>query len=181
MQKAHVVLFFMATVIDHSVTELSWQDDGRQYRAFSNVDFNYLCGVHEIETADSVYWLIMGVGDQTRTQAEAARAEAVAHGLSQYAVPIPQRGEFSATRSEYVVVAGAENAPANAFKDMDALHAYFDAHRETLIAEYTVREAARVTREQWLKDHPPVPQDTVINFWPVKSTNYRALQNGGQP
>jgi len=181
MQKEYVVLFFTAMVIDRSVTALSWQHEGQQYRAFSNVDFNYFCGVHEIETADSVYWLLMGAGDQTREQAEAERTEAVAHGLAQFAVPIPQRAEFSVTRSEYVVAGGTAGESNGAFKWLDALHVYFDAHRDRLIADHTTREAARIVREQWLKNHPPVPQDTVINFWPVKSTNYRNLQSGGQP
>ena len=181
MLKKEVALFISATVIDRSVTSLSWQQEGRRYRAFSNVDFNFLCGINGIETADSVYWFIMGLGNETREEAEVLRAAAAEHGLPEFAVPVPLLSEFSATRAEYAVVGEAETAPTDAFKGVDALHVYFDAHREQLIADYAKRTAENAAREQWLKDHPPVPQDTVINFWPVKSTNYPAQQNGGQP
>jgi hypothetical protein len=39
------------------------------------------------------------------------------------------------------------------------------------------RQAAQAERKQWLRDHPPLPKDTVINFWPVKSRRYPTRNN----
>jgi hypothetical protein len=66
-------------------------------------------------------------------------------------------------------------------KWLDDMHAYFDGNKEQLIDLYNKQTADRIAREQWLKDHPPVPVDTVINFWPVNSTNYQTSPQGGQP
>jgi hypothetical protein len=156
-QKKFEVLSLSATVYDHRVTELRWSHDQREYRAFSNIDFNYFCGVGEIETEDTVYMLIMGIGDQPRENAAN--------------VPLPE--SFSPTRSEYRLSNETESAvPLEALAAMDALHRYFDSHRARLIEEHAKREAQRIAREEWLKAHPPVPKDTVINFWPKKSTLY---------
>ena len=49
---------FFSGRFPRAVTGLSWQHDGRTYRAYSNVDFRLLTNVSELETSDSVYTLI---------------------------------------------------------------------------------------------------------------------------
>ncbi len=79
--------------------------------------------------------------------------------------------QLSKTRSEYLLIDGKEqDGPDASLAGLDALHVYFDIHRQKLIEDYQKREADRVEQEQWLKAHPPVPKDTVINFWPGKTT-----------
>ena len=46
------------------------------------------------------------------------------------------------------------------------------SRRSILRSVFTLPLAARTARERWLKEHPPTPQDMVINFWPEKSRNY---------
>ena len=178
-QKKSAVLMLSATVYDRQVTELRWRSGDRDYRAWSNVDFNYLAGLGEIETADCVCLLIMGLGNEAR-EALAEGADPVAAGerlaaaqslAEQWAGKgVPDLAKFPAGRSTYLL---SGEAPADdSLAALDALHRYFDTHRLRLIADYTQREATRSAREQWLKEHPPVPQDTVINFWPKKSNNY---------
>ena len=52
------------------------------------------------------------------------------------------------------------------------MHRYYEANRVRLADDYAKREANRIAQEQWLQEHPPLPKDTVINFWPKKSRNY---------
>ncbi len=170
--KKSAVLMLSATVHDRQVTELRWRSGNRDCRAWSNLDFNYLAGLGEIETADCVYYLIMGLGNESRESAAEAERLAASDGL---AAPVetkivPDLAKFPAGRSAYLL---SGEAPTNdSLAALDALHRYFDTHRIRLIADYAEREATRIAREQWLKEHPPMPQDTVIYFWPKKSRNY---------
>ena len=155
-QKKSAVLMLSATVYDRRVTELRWFADGREYRAWSNIDFNLLAGLGEIETEDCVYSLIMGLGNETR------------ESVVEKAMPDPSA--FPVGRSTYLLTG---NAPADeSLAALDALHRYYDANRRRLIAVYEKRQAANAAREQWLKEHPPMPENTVINFWPIKSRIY---------
>jgi hypothetical protein len=172
-RKKFEALFLSATVYDRRVTELRWWFDNREYRAWSNVDFNYLAGAGEIETEDSVYWLIMGLGNDTAESVAAANERAATQGWNWHKeLPSPVR--FNPARAEYFL-ATENKAPepsAEALAAIDALHRYYDANRARLTEDYEKREAARIAQEQWLKEHPPVPKDTMINFWPKKSRTY---------
>jgi hypothetical protein len=169
--KKNVAIFCSATVYDRQVSQLCWSDESGSHCAFSNVDLNYFCnGSGGFETADTTYFLIMGLGNDTRQGAMANN------------IQVPTLSQFSATRSQYVIVQDGSNAPtADSLKWLDDMHAYFDGNKEQLIDLYNKQTADRIAREQWLKDHPPVPVDTVINFWPVNSTNYQTSPQGGQP
>ena len=59
------MLFFSATVLDHRLTELRWFEEGGMFRAFSNIDFQYFSGMGEIETADSIYTLMLALDTGT--------------------------------------------------------------------------------------------------------------------
>ena len=52
-EKRSEVLMLSATVYDRRVTDLRWWIGNHEYRAWSNVDFNYLAGAGEIETEDA--------------------------------------------------------------------------------------------------------------------------------
>ena len=93
--------------------------------------------------------------------------------LGRYRKELPPAGSFSGKRSEYLLVnTEKETPPPEALAPLDALHTYYDANRELLAEGYARREAERIAQEQWLKEHPQVPKDTVINFWPKRSRNY---------
>jgi len=174
VQKKQEALFISATVFNNAVTELYWTYDGRQCHAFSNINFNYFGGVTEFEANDTVYWLLMAImNDQVASGDATKQAGAAAATPARQAKEIPALSEFSPRRSEYLVVEGeGEPLPDEAFAGIEALHVYFDANRPRLIEESVKRDAAQLAQEQWLKDHPPVPKDTVINFWPIKSRVY---------
>ena len=90
-KKNFEVLMISATVYDRRVTEFRWYVGHHEYRAWSNLDFNFLAGQSEIETADSVYFLIMAISNEG-AEAIAARKE------------LPPSETFSNQRSQYLLV-----------------------------------------------------------------------------
>lgn len=172
--KKYEILFLSATVYDHKVTEIRWYGGTREFRVFSNIDFNYLRGAGEFETADTVYMLLMGIGDETTESIAEFNKYAAERGIPKSSwKQIPEVETFSQTRSEYAVVEDKVNGPP-AEEDLaalDALHVYYDANRQRLIEESVKLEAANEERARWLKDHPPIPKDTVINYWKKSSAS----------
>ena len=167
--KKSEVLFLSATVYDREVTQLRWFGEGGEFQAFSNIDFNFLSGLGVIETDDTVYSILMGLGNESRAAASEQNRTATAQ--------VPLLNQFSPKRAEYFVVEDkAKPATAEALAGIDALHRYYDANRERLAEDYKQREAARVEREIWLKAHPPIPRDTVINFWPADTKQVQEMQ-----
>jgi len=183
-RKKYEAIFISATVYDRAVTQLQWYQEGRVMEAFSNIDFNYFSGVNEIETDDTIYWLIMGIGDQTRADVEATNRTVEEKGLAESLLKtIPPLSQFSAARSEYILAEEVGQPPAPETPTaIDALHVYFDAHRQELIEGYWQRELQRIAQEKWLKEHPPVPKNTIINFWPsAGTTTIEAGRKGVKP
>ena len=146
-EKKTEVLFLTATVHEDGVSELRPMNGVADGRAFSNIDFRYFTGVGEIETDETVYTLLLGVEAAVKDEARS----------------IPVLSEFSAARSEYRVDEWAP-LPESTLKALDALHVYFDVHKDVLIRGYQEREAAQLETERRLREHPPAPQDTVINY-----------------
>src|SRR5437867_1680045 len=121
------------------------------------------------ETADASYTLLMAVGNETRAERIQDIRSLSKEGLKtgvQLDVQ-PPRTAFNPTRSEYMVVEDKANAllGVDYLAALDALHIYFDANRQTLIEEHVKREAANAELQRQLKEHPPKPKDTVINYW----------------
>ena len=172
-KKKFEVLMIFATIYDHRLTELRWFADNREYRAWSNIDFNLFSGQGEIETADSIYTLIMGIAEDSVEGVDAENQRAASLGWTQRK-ELPAAGQFSQTRAEYFLEStGSDPEPSmEALAPIDALHTYHDANRTRLADESFQREAARIAQELRPKEHPPVPKDTVIHFWPKKSRVY---------
>lgn len=167
-QKNQEVLFLSATVYDRQVTEVRCFAGQREFKIFTNIDFNLLSGQGGFETNDTVYTLLLGLGNETREEVEAFNERAAKEGWPQHSFKqIPAPESFSKIRSEYTVADGDESkAPPEAIlKAFDALHTFYDANRQRLAEDYAKREIARVERERWLEEHPPVAKDTVINYW----------------
>lgn len=53
--KKYETRFLFVTVYDRKVTEITWYADDRECRIFSNIDFNFLPAIGDIETADTIY------------------------------------------------------------------------------------------------------------------------------
>ena len=171
-QKKNESLSLSATVYDNNITEVRSFTGGREYTIFSNIDFNLLAGLGCLETADTSYFLILGVRNIKREEVEAFNKRALLQGQKDGFKRIPQHETFSKMRSEYVIAKEDMDAqpPADFLSALDALHVFFDANKDRLANEHAKRVADLTKQEQWLKEHPPKPQDTVVNFWPGKNT-----------
>lgn len=157
--KKNVVIFISATVYDRQITQLRWSDESGAHRAFSNIDFNYFSGAGMFATPDTSYFLMMGLGNETRDAAAASK------------IQLPALEQFRPTQAQYLVVQDDAKSPTDqSLKWLDDLHAYFDANKQQMIDGYNKSVADQIARQQWLKEHPPVPQNTVINFWRVSPT-----------
>ena len=170
-RKKSEMLFLSATVYAHQYTEIGWTDGGHTFRAYSNIDFNLLTGAGAIESADTVYSLLLAVSNTSRQpgrppQADPSQDSAV--GIER----IPDLGKLSATKAQYLIAEDETGITPQA-KDLaalDALHLFYDANRQQLAEAYAQREAARIEEGAKPKAQPPKPPDTVVNFWPGKNT-----------
>ena len=157
-----------ATVYDRQYTDLHWSENGKSYRAFSNIDFNYFCGVGELETSDTIYSYFMSIGNAS-SESLTQGNNAMFNGLEQARQQLINLSLSPNSRSAYIMVEGSVS-DTTMTAALDAMHAYYDANHEKMIQDYQQRMAAYSAQQQWAKDHPPVPKDTVINFWPKKSS-----------
>ena len=164
--KQQKVLFFSATVFDHKLTELQWSEEGRKYRAFSNIDFQYFSGMGEIETADTIYTLMMALDSGT--------AETFAERTREF----PQVALLPTDRVAWLPFEGFTPESTPVVTEWDSIHRFFDTHREEMIRGYQQREAANAERERQLRENPPARKNTVIRYW-RKTTPVAAPQNLG--
>lgn len=169
-RKKSEILFLSATVHDHKFTEIRGTGSGHEWRVFSNIDFNLFGGAASFASDDASYSLLLALRNEI----------AGAKGLSKLAepdtekslserklIPLDKISQLSPTQAQYLIV-GDQSGSVPETKDLAALaalHTYYDANRARIADEYARREAARAAQEQWLKEHPQKPKDTVINYW----------------
>lgn len=169
--KDHQMFSISATVYDRKITELRWFKDGKSFHAWSNVDFNFIAGMGSFETTDTIYSLVLGLGNEMSPPPSEATTQLSASGEVK---SLPAWETFPSGQFGYILIqeGSASVHTAQDVAAMDALHHYYEVNRDKLKQAYAEREAKRIAQEQWQKDHPPVPQDTVTNFWPIKSKTY---------
>lgn len=142
---------FSATVYDHEATRLRWRYEGADYVAWTNVDFNYLRGVNDLETTETNYFFLMGIGDTTSTSDEevpilpALPEEGPCYMLTQ-----GDQGNFEATAA------------------LDALLDYYAGNESELKVLHQRCEALEAARKRYLKANPPQPEPLYINLSPKR-------------
>ena len=170
------VLSLSCTRYECGVTEVRWQDStGGEYRAFSSIDFNHLRNVGGFTDSDRSYTIFMGVGNAMPVPVNGGGSAPTATRSAPVSPPVDVSTLANVQApglSRYIMVAAPEKPDVDAFRGIDALHRFFDAHKEELIAQWQQIEAERIIREQFEKEHPPQPKDTVIQFWPKKNSRY---------
>ncbi len=98
--KKSQMLFLFVTVFDRGVTVLHWCAGGREFRALSNIDFNYLTTLGQIETEDTVYGLMLAIGNEPIEALDAERGVLLS--------------KLSKTRSEYTLIEDKEQDATDA-------------------------------------------------------------------
>ena len=115
----------------------------------------------------------MMVGDDSSEAMEARAQLAREQGVElPQQIEIPDMSVFTPGRSEYLIEAGEQAEDPAAYAAIDALHAYYEAHREELAVKRQRREALQAARERYKQANPEQPRDTVINFWPKRGSAY---------
>ena len=159
--KTYKIVFLSTTVYDRQFTELRWYGGNTpEFRVYVNMDFNLFTGIRTVETADTVYDLMFGLGNDT------------VDTLTQAGRSLPDFSQSPAGHCAYQIIQGSEAAYPEDASALATLCAYYDANKAQLTAAYQQHLANQAAHDQWVQDHPSVPQDTVMNFWPVKNSAY---------
>lgn len=167
----YVSLFLSCTVYDSQLTEVRFRDGETDVVFWSTINFNYLSQLFDLQIRDSYYSVFMAVGDLTREEFHQQNEELHRMNRSDLVSswPTDLLAENNTTPSSEWRITSTHPVSAEAQRAIEDLHKYFDTNREALIAQHAEREAARIAHEQWLKDNPPQPKDTVIQFFPIRS------------
>jgi hypothetical protein len=153
-QERTTSLFLSASVVDHRATLLRWWEGGKEYQAWSNVDFKYLTGFASFSKGDRSFVTFMGVGD---VSSAALREESMFHVPSDLPEGVP----------DFRMVQGAAGE-SEGYDAIVALHELYATDGERLRQAYELREARRKEAEAELLANPPIPKDIVLNFWRVE-------------
>jgi hypothetical protein len=133
--------------------------------AVSNIDFGYVAGLYGFVEGDTFYQIIAFLGDESSTSADPETAAWLKQAQNSLPATIPG----------YLIVSGT--ATADVLQGLDALDIYFGVNKNALVQAYTVRQEQFTAEQLQLKLHPPVRPNTVINYWPIKSSVYPTGSN----
>jgi len=154
------LLFFLATVYDHQFTVLQWSEGDQELAAVSNIDFNYLTTNDDFSAGGVFYEIMPVLSNESSADADPATAAWLARAESSLRPSVPG----------YLIVSGS--AGAGDLQALEALHAYFGASAGGLEQAYLQQQAQIAAEQRLAKLHPPTRPNTVIYFWPIKSSVY---------
>jgi hypothetical protein len=154
------ILMFSATVYDGKLTLLRWSNGGENFAAVSNINFDYVAGLYGFVQGDTFYEIVASLDDESSTDADPETAGWLKQAQNTLPPLVPG----------YVIVSGT--ATTDVLQGLNALDIYFGANKNALVQAYSVRQAQFAAEQLQLKLHPPVRPNTVINYWPIKSSVY---------
>lgn len=144
-------LMLSATVYDRKVTRVSWRYKTEEFIAYSNADFNYLSGVHTVETDTHRISFFMGIGNSTLETNPYPRET----------IPLPSA--FASDSSEYILTKGDTNNEA-ALRGLTALLAHYDENLTDLKVAYQRRNALNAAQKRYENANPKEPEPFIIQF-----------------
>jgi hypothetical protein len=159
-RRPHKTLTLFITVFDYRISEIrSMHGQGGQatLTTLSNVDFSWFPGISTVES-DSAVCTVLAFVERVNRDNDRSR---------------PNPGIFSAYGPEYVVMSESD-ASAEARTDIDTVYRHYLENRAQFEADGRRALEMRAARERHAKENPPTsPQETVINFAPVRSRMHR--------
>lgn len=153
-------LTFWASVYNHRFTVLEWIGQGNAIVAVSNVDLNYFCYTGGFAETDAYYNMVAFLDNESMADADATTAGWLAEA----------RESLKPGTPGYLIVSGT--ASPDQIQALNDLHTYYAANSDALVQTFTAKQAQWAKELLQLKLHPPVRPDTVINYWPIKSSVY---------
>lgn len=157
-QKETKLIFLSATVVDRERTLLRWSHEKEEYRAWSSIDFNFFRGTNHFKVEDSTFLLFMGIGDVSTGDSRVRQQT--------YTYPA-----LKGQGARFELIKG-DSSNSQAMASIEALHTYFQRNKELLKKAFAQREKREAARLEDLRNNPPIPQDTIIKFWPRKGSRY---------
>lgn len=167
-------LFLGVTVYDGAFSEIRWWDDGQENVIWSNVNFLHFAPFGDLETDAAYYWIMLSGSEITSEEVRALNAVAKSP-LEMTALPPKELPPLSQAGPKWMAVGKVSEAAERAMEDF---HDYYAQHGPEMAAAYKQREEEARAYEEWVKAHPPIPQDTIINFFPIRSTAFKNLRTG---
>jgi hypothetical protein len=161
----YLFLFFFATVYDGQYTVIQWPYGDQDVVAVSNIDFDYLATSNGFASGDTFYAVIAALDDESSAKADPETSAWLARA----------RGALPSGAPGYLIVSGTGSP--DMIQGLNALDAYFGANGSMLVQRYLLRQAQDAAQLQELKLHPLVRPNTVINFWPIKTSAYPTGSN----
>lgn len=168
-------LWLTVTVFDGKTSEVRWWDEGGEHVVWSNIDFKFFTGVPFVETPDVNYSLMIFLTEVSEKETREWNALADQRGLpasERMAMPrYPLVPSLVKGRSRFLV--GSSPRSQSNGRDLAAmvdLHRYYDANKQDLKRKFEEAETARIAQEAWQKAHPPVPEDVIVEYFPIRSS-----------
>ncbi len=167
---------FSTTVYDHIATVIEWhsKDRTRSFRAWSNIDFNYIRGIHNIQHGDThLIYFYFGIGNvDTRWMASRfSRFKWV------YQKPvIPELPASPETNPTFVVVKG-DPGPED-LEGLQVLHDLYKAEHPRLKAAAEYQKIQNELHAAELRANPPKAPDIIIKHWSISNQLTVPAQKG---
>lgn len=158
-------LCLSVTVYDGKVSELRWWEDGLENVVWSNINFMHFCPFWDLETTDAYYWLMVWGWETTTSEVLAMNAQAKTSEQLTHLPPVTLPS-FEKAGPKWQA---ASRLSEGAKRAMNDFHEYYRKHGGQMAGAYARQEADAKAQEEWLKAHPPIPQDTIINYFPIRS------------
>ncbi|GEM_PF-6383768 len=156
-QKDYKNFHFFGTIMERSVTEITWYYNGNRYAVLVNADLSFLHTMSMFETDDSRF-SIFGMLGRGPTSEEVE--EVLARNPFSEEAPI-----------QYVIISPAqlsdEDLEHENFEALDALLGYYEANKEKLWRSFVSQQAKSKAYREYKEANPPNP-NVEINFWKIE-------------
>lgn len=168
----HEQISMAANVYGEDYSEITWRDTEtrEEFTVWTNLNLNYLRLIGSFRTDGYRYdyfGFIYAYERETERKRLTAFAEAGYPAESRWKYPPVA---FSSESFEYFVDAAAgARVPQKLYRQMDALFAYYLAHREEFEVRHKNAVLLQAAREKSLKERPPVePKEVIMNYTPLR-------------
>lgn len=166
--------FLGVTVYDGQFSEVRWYENGQENVVWSNINFMHFAPMGDLETDTAYYWIMLWGWETTTAEVKALNATAQSREELTPLPPetLPPLGKVGPRWM------AAGPLSENAKRAMNDFHEYYRLHGREMAAAYRQREEEAKAHEEWVKAHPPIPQDTVVNFFPIRSSAFKTARTG---
>lgn len=157
--RPHFTVFCSVTTHPDGASQVRWHHGGEERVVWSNVNFRDFAPLASFQSASATYSILLAGAEIRPEEAKELKAA----GLLEY----PPASLPTASAGLHWIAASPLDPEG--MRMMEDFHQFYLLHGRTLAAQRREQEEANAARAAWLKANPPVPQDTVVNFFPIRS------------